>query len=292
MRERLKKDIKRKFGPVYWSKKLRDQRHELISDALDRYDEELQNGADSLRAYLAAFDSVGSTEALRASFGVDRRRRIFIFILLSVLSVLLATPVITFLVLASTMTVFGWIGLAIALPVLMLLLYCVWRLLNRDYHTKDWLILGTILSSIVTVLICIPIIIDLVTPIPDIAPLDTAYSYVNEIAEIESVSYIKMKYRSRNLTYTVLDTIDRDRWTDVLLDLGITSIYSRTYKPTEADGFLICFRDGHDPASVIYGEKTFFIVPRSGSDAEQYDCFMDSEEWKQMLRKYVNTTDD
>ncbi len=293
MRKRLKKDIKKKFGPVYWSKKLRDQRRELLSDALDRYDEELQKGADPLRAYRAAYDSVGNTEALRESFGVDKRRKIRMIVFMSVLSVLLTTPAITLLVLLSEEYALGWICLAPLLSAMALLLYCLWRLLNRDYYTKGWLIFGTVLGGLVTVLICIPFTVFFPLIFWDEShrterPYDT-YLYVRESEEIESVSYVHIEYKSHGLTYTVIDTVDRDHWTDALLDLSITPVYSKTYEATETNGFMICFQDGHEPSSVIYGDRTVFVVHRTGSEVEQYGSYTNSEEWKQMLRKYVNT---
>ena len=65
MRERLEQDIIRQFGPVYGSKKKKEQRQEIVTNALDRYDEELSNGASEEDAYRTTMASIGDLHALR-----------------------------------------------------------------------------------------------------------------------------------------------------------------------------------------------------------------------------------
>ena len=65
MREKLVRDIKKKYGPVLGSKKLKEQRKEIITNALDRYDEEIANGASDRHAYNTVYFSLGDLAALR-----------------------------------------------------------------------------------------------------------------------------------------------------------------------------------------------------------------------------------
>ena len=65
MREQLEQDIIKQFGPVYGSKKKKEQRQEIITNALDRYDEEIRNGSSEEDAYRVTMESIGDLHALR-----------------------------------------------------------------------------------------------------------------------------------------------------------------------------------------------------------------------------------
>ena len=65
MRELLEQDIIRQFGPVYGLKKKKELRQEIVTNALDRYDEELSNGASEEDAYRTTMASIGDLHALR-----------------------------------------------------------------------------------------------------------------------------------------------------------------------------------------------------------------------------------
>lgn len=75
MRERLAKYIGKKFGASYGSAELKELRQELIANALDRYDEEIRNGASEDQAYRTAAESVGNMGELLASMNVTAKRR-------------------------------------------------------------------------------------------------------------------------------------------------------------------------------------------------------------------------
>lgn len=76
MRIKLQKTIKRKFGPTFGSKELRDLRQELISNGLDRFNEEVQSGATEQEAYRTVLDGIGDFGALRKMYAAGTTRRI------------------------------------------------------------------------------------------------------------------------------------------------------------------------------------------------------------------------
>lgn len=82
MREKLEKEIIRRFGPCYGSKRCREQLREIITNALDRYDEETANGAASNDAYQIALSSIGSFKDLRRTLGAVKRRNAILFSIL------------------------------------------------------------------------------------------------------------------------------------------------------------------------------------------------------------------
>ena len=82
MRIQLEKVIKKKFGPVFNSHQLKYQRQEIVADVLERYDEEIRNGAASNDAYQIALSSIGSFKDLRRTLGAVKRRNAILFSIL------------------------------------------------------------------------------------------------------------------------------------------------------------------------------------------------------------------
>ena len=67
MRKCLEKIIKKKYGNVCCSKRRLEQRQEIVSNALERYDEEITNGATPQQAYETVVDSLGDLSILNES---------------------------------------------------------------------------------------------------------------------------------------------------------------------------------------------------------------------------------
>ena len=76
MRKRLKRIIKHRFGPTYGMKKPREAREEMIANVLDRFDEELRNGASEQDAKETALAAMGNINELRGHLGLDKRGKI------------------------------------------------------------------------------------------------------------------------------------------------------------------------------------------------------------------------
>ena len=64
MREQLEKEIRKRFGSMSGSKERKEMREEIVLNALDRYDEEIGNGASPEDAYETALQSVGDLQEL------------------------------------------------------------------------------------------------------------------------------------------------------------------------------------------------------------------------------------
>lgn len=75
MREKLIKYIKKRFGSVCGSHELKEMRGEITLNALERYDEEIKNGADERSAYDTAIGSIGDINELLDSMNIRERRR-------------------------------------------------------------------------------------------------------------------------------------------------------------------------------------------------------------------------
>ena len=64
MREQLEKEVRKRFGSMLGPKERKEMREEIVLNALDRYDEEIGNGASPEDAYETALQSVGDSQEL------------------------------------------------------------------------------------------------------------------------------------------------------------------------------------------------------------------------------------
>lgn len=119
MRDKLAKEIKKRFGAAYGSKELKEIRAEMIKNALDRYDEEIANGANETDAFNTARDSLGDIGALLDSMGVlKKKRRRGLAITIPITAVLFLLSLIPFLISPSSATLA--ISIIILVPVALL----------------------------------------------------------------------------------------------------------------------------------------------------------------------------
>lgn len=299
MRKRLEKIIRKRFGPVYWSKKLRAQRKEIISDALDRYDEEIANGASPNEAFFTVYNGVGNLDALRKEFGVVKRRKVFLIVILSVLSVLISAPVLIWMPLLLSI-LSGWIVLAVYLSAFAGVLYCSWRLLTNDYYDARKLIVGTVLCGVLALLLlCYCGVLGLfeLFGTEKGEPLTVNhFSYTEEIDRIESIEFIRIEgwtpTDNKPLHYAVIDKIDRTQWDACLMDLGLSRVYSEedVWNHHMSEECFLIQLSGNEPAYVLYGERFFATIKYAddGATCMCFDAFVGSTEWQQTRRKYVN----
>ena len=76
MRNHLASEINRRLGIRPFSKGWKSLKQEIVQNALDRYDEEIQNGATEREAFRIAMDSVGnSSEFKNSSRRMDAEKR-------------------------------------------------------------------------------------------------------------------------------------------------------------------------------------------------------------------------
>lgn len=294
MHERLENDIKKAFGHCYGSKKLKENLREIITNALDRYDEEIENGASPEEAYHTAYASIGSIKELRLTLGAIKRRNTILFCVLGAM-------------LAAILTVFALYGLWIcSIPISVCAAIgfpALYRLLNGRYRSKA--------PHIAALSICGAIIAYLVLigswTLPTIIASaveknqSLVYDYTEQAAKVESVSYVQitdLAYGKGTDTfdYTVLELFGDDQTGVLMNDLGNLPYLRYDDAPRALKngdcGFLIRFDpEASDLLCFLYCEHTVAEVKRTptGIRITTHSVYCRTRKWNCLLRSTLSS---
>lgn len=301
MRDKLVRDIKKKFGSVYGSEQLKAQRQEIITNALDRYDEEIQNGASEMHAYQASINSIGNMKELKESLGLPDKRNFWVTVIIIAVSVLLVAVSAVVCINAKVWALF--VGMLIAI---VLMGIGVWRLVTRKRrsvapHIISIVIGGHILlyAGMFTIIIGLQLIEN-----AKAEPLD----YTSRYMQVRSVELVKLNNvvihsdgTKDVFDYTVIKELDRSKWEECLKDCaklkyhGIIAFGDPVFltDQTNCEFILFHFEENEDPRFCVFysslnpgfleGSEGFFLI-----DYKLRAC--DYDEWKAILKTYFNYT--
>ena len=286
MREQLEKEIRKRFGSMSGSKERKEMREEIVLNALDRYDEEIGNGASPEDAYERALQSVGDLRELKVN---GRSIRIVFFIAICVFA---AASLVNMALLSWLIFAFALIGYALLLPAL-------WRLLFGQYRKnchKVMLIIGILIVAntlILTIFLSI-----LVSSVSDHSEPLPPWTYIDDPAEIESVEFVK--YSCQYPTYTeefeVILTIPEESISNLIMDLKEVNYeaYHAAGGIHDGDrGFLFAFKEGSDVSAykAFYGMNTIGSIKTDDEsgllDYSGIYAVCKEEDWDRLLDTYV-----
>ena len=300
MREKLERDIKRKFGFLYGSYELEAQRQEIITNALDHYDEEIANGASEAHAYQAAIASIGNLNELKKSLGLWKKRSFWVAVIIIAVSVLL----LSISAIVSAYNKFWWlfVGMLIAVS---LCGPAIWRLATAHYcsmipHIIAIVIGGHILlyAGMFTIIIGLQLIQN--------AKAET-FDYTSRYAQVRSVELVEMNEvvihsdgTKDVFDYTVIKELDRSKWEECLKDCAKLKYHGIAFgdpvfltEQTNCEFILFHFEENDDPRFCVFysslnpgfleGSEGFFLI-----DYKLRACNYD--EWKAILKTYFNYT--
>lgn len=300
MREKLVRDIKRKFGPVYGSDQLKALCQEIITNALDRYDEELQNGSSDIKAYRVAYDSIGDIKELKESLGIHDKRNFRATFIIIAVSVLLLTVSVVVSAYSGVWLLFIGTLIAVALTGV-----GIWRLVTGNRHS--------LVPHIVSVAIGVHILlyVGMFTFIIGLQLIEDAraetYDYTSRYAQVRSVELVEINKvvihgdgTKDVFDYTVIKELDSSKWEECLKDCAKLK-YSRTgfgdpvflTQQKDCEFILIHFEENDDPCFCAFysslnpgyleGSEGFFMV--------QYKVrACDYDGWEAILKKYFDYT--
>ena len=281
MREQLVKEIKKRFGFTFGAKRRKEMREEIILNALDRYDEEVGNGASPEDAYATALRSVGDLQELKVN---GRTIRIVFFIAICVFA---AASLVNMAILSWLIFAFTLIGYALLLSVL-------WHLLFDPFR-KTHYIVKLIIGILIVVNILIPVLsVFLFSVQSEPAP----WTYIDDPAAVEYVEFIKIsvQYSPYKEEYEVITMVPKNAIQELITDLK--KVNYKGYGPprgiNDGDrGFLITFKEGYDvPVSkVFYGMYTIGSIDKDVENGSAYihswGVKCSNEDWEKMLDTYV-----
>ena len=301
MRDDLIRYVKKRFGPTYGSRELKELRSEIVGNALERYDEAVASGADSRQAYGAAVDSLGDIKAMLASMKIPEKQRVR--------------------------------GLAIAIPIFLLMTAAViWAALSSGV-TRDGLkflffgliAVGLTAAGVIT-LVCgvrkntlsiimiviganmLPIIIYLTLLIgAGVSSSRNAhtYDYTKEIGNISSIEYVTIvgldyensRLYESGLDYTVLWSVDREQWPVLLERLAdVEYVHPPNDPPTlykNNEMFLIKYIYPRDGVTFVFIGRT---CPGCGRRVDsrvlvEYKLeWSDYDKWESLMADYGRKT--
>lgn len=298
MREQLEKDIKAQFGSVRGSRKLEEQRREIITNALDRYDEEIENGATPAEAYKTAFRSIGDLRKLKKAFRKASRINLcHLFV-----GLLVGIPCLLMLILS--IYALSWTPLyaLILIPVIvgiMFLVIAVIRLMSDHYVSKTPHIVCAVIGGII-LLSCLTYL-----SFPLLAVTTTChskehphyYDYSEQASMIESVSYVKInELKSDGIDYTVQKVLDLSQNEAVVKDLSSLKYYNvgfgHPYFVHEGqEGILVQFRDDSpDTVCCFYSKNGVLIIQKgeNGNEVNNYGPYCEDVDWNSLIIRYFN----
>ena len=304
MREKLEQDIKRKFGHVWGSKKLKEQRHEIITNALDRYDEEIANGATEINAYRTTIDSLGNINKLRKPYGSRIRLRFdrdfWITVIILAISALLLTA--SAIVSAYTKLWMLFFGMMI---VVALVGTATWRLATGNRRS--------IVPHIVVIVIGLHLFlyVGFFTLIGGMQLIQNAKAkpldYTSRYVQVRSVELVKLNNvvihddgTKDVFDYTVIKELDRSKWEECLKDCAKLKYHGIAFgdpsfltERRNQEMIVIHFEESDDPCFCVFygswdpgyleGSEGFYFV-----DYKVLVC--DYDEWKAILKTYFNYT--
>ncbi len=300
MRERLEQDIKKDFGTTYGSRRIKSQLQEIIVNALDRYDEELSNGASEENAYRTAMDSLGDIRELRKELGASKRRNILLLFLFLVCSAALLVAAALIAPLLIFLLVPGLIMIGIGAG----------RLLTGKFYAKaPHIVLISIGGWIVASFLISMILYFWLTGPMRSKPI-THYDYTDQAVYVESVSYVQITNISRGeMTAESVYPIEAFNYTEIkavnpqqnytvmkaLAELPYKLYSNQRNVIRESDKvILICFYDkSPDLAYVFYGPSGAGFIRRTedGLEMTEYNVLCETKDWYTFLDKYTYVSD-
>lgn len=298
MRKQLERDITAHFGLVFGSKKLAEQRREIITNALDRYDEEIQNGASPTEAYKTAFRSISDLRELKKAF--RKANRINLRCLIA--GLLVGIPCLLILILS--LYAISWTPLyaLILMPVIsgiMLLVIAVTRLTGGYYVSKTPHIVCAVIGGVI-LLICL-----LQLSFPLLAVTSSCrskmhprhYDYSEQASMVESVSYVKINaLKPDGIDYTVQKVLDPTQNEAVVKDLSSLKYYNvgfghPFFVHEGQEGILVQFRDDSpDTVCCFYSKNGVLIIQKgeSGNEVMNYGPYCEDADWNGLISRYFS----
>ncbi len=307
MRDQLAEAVRRRYGAAFSSKKDKGLLDELVLSALDRYDEEIRNGATESEAYDAALASVGDLDAPQKSnprVDAEKRNRIICFAVVGTivagLIALCLSIVIKRLQFDSSNSVFSWL-LFVAVVILLLLIGCgVLRLLLR----RGRIAFNIVLIVIGVHLLIYPAFFLMVVGVSNDAENNpVCYDYTSRTNEIVSVSYVRVTAietyaqgsKSDVFEYTVLKKLDSVPTETILNDLAALKYRNPVGLPffvkNNQEGIVLQFKgDSNDLVYVLYCQYGYVVVSKCdrGINVDNYGPYCDERQWNQLMETYVS----
>ncbi|MBR4659329.1 MAG: hypothetical protein IKP26_08760 [Clostridia bacterium] len=297
MREALEKEINRKVGRTYGSAEIKQLRNELVSGALERYDDELASGALPEAAYSTALDSLGDISELLKSCGVDEKRKRRRLALAIPLLLLLLVPVIACAALIENNTAMIFF-LIIGLIAVGLTAYGVLSLITRSGKKPLSIVSIAIGSTICSTLAYSALMLIFGTIVEQD---DKRFDYTGDIDTISSISIIRVSgdYYSSTMEddfkYTVVKDIDREEWAKLLSEIAELKFYLPFGDPpsVNADELMVMIRfspskDGMTCA--LIGQKCPGYGERVDSRVRLYfySYLCKETDWDSVIKKYLD----
>ncbi len=304
MREKLVRDINTQFGPVFGSKKRKEQRQEIIANALDRYDEEIANGATEINAYRTTIGSLGNINKLRKPLGSRIRLRFdrdfWITVIILAISALLLTA--SAIVSAHTKVWMLFVGMLI---VVALVGTATWRLATGNRRS--------IAPHIVVIVIGLHLFlyVGFFTLIGGMQLIQNAkaktFDYTSRYAQVRSVELVKLNEAIIHedgsddvFDYTVIKELDNSQWEALLKDCAklryrFAAFGDPTFltEPKNHVLIVIRFEQSDDPRfCVFYGSwDPGYLQGTEDSFKIDYECTTcDYDEWENILKTYFHYT--
>lgn len=292
MRKKLERVIRRRYGMLFGSYLRKVQLHEITCDALDRYDEELHNGASEQAAYEAALSSVGDLKRIhKAPVRHPNPVHVILYAVFGIVSALAVTGCIL---------VQMWFFVAVSVICAVVAGIALYRLLSGNYESKGKTIAALAVSGYILVsLACVMAYLLLMLAAGRSAERHpSVHDYTEYAPQIESISYIEvthLKYgkEADEFEYDVLETVNDDRKDELLKDL---SELEYVFYPEPSDlyegchGLLLCFKEGSgDIRYVLYCRPKFNVIYQTekGFRFDGNYGIASTEEWNAILDRYL-----
>lgn len=217
MREQLEKEIRKCFGFTFGSKRREEMRQEIISNAFDRYDEEIENGTSEADAYDIALSSVSDLGAQYKSIDAKARRN----------RIAIAAAVLFSALFLSLAAWANWKLLFPAAIAAAIIGIAGLRLLAKKYGHAAPHVAGIIVGGVLTVSCLFLIFIFGSNRVSGCIAENRAHGhdFSARIDEVESVSFVRViELKSDadhgSFRYTVYETIEKSKTSVALQGLA------------------------------------------------------------------------
>ena len=298
MRNTLAAEIKHRLGIRPFSKGWTTLKKEIVQNALDRYDEEIQNGASEQEAYRIALDSVGDIrEFNRSDRRIDPEKRSRIISCSVVGTIVAALLALCLFITIKTQIYYPsrafqiWLLFFATAGLLLLIAYGVLRLLLR----RPKVAIGIIMIVVGVHLIVYPAFIMLIL---GVQTGNDHFDYTDRIDEIASIALVECEAydpKTGTFEYTELKTLLSDQYEQItaeLADLRYSHYYGHPFflqKGTQL--ILIRFSSAGKDGTIyaFYSRATpgYGKIQEDGQITASYRMeACDSDPWDALIRTY------